>query len=61
VMESLNQLDVTRIVIAHRLSTIRSADRIYVLDRGKIVQAGTFEEISSQSGLFAEMLKRQKL
>jgi NHLM bacteriocin system ABC transporter ATP-binding protein len=61
VTESLEQLDVTRIVIAHRLSTIRHADRIYVMDKGKIVQTGTFEEISSQPGLFSEMLKRQRL
>ncbi|MEA5468232.1 NHLP bacteriocin export ABC transporter permease/ATPase subunit [Spirulina sp. 06S082] len=59
VMESLEQLKVTRITIAHRLSTIRQADRIYVLDTGQIVQVGTFEELSHTPGLFAQLMTRQ--
>lgn len=59
VMESLEQLKVTRITIAHRLSTIRKADRIYVLDTGQIVQVGTFEELSHTPGLFAQLMTRQ--
>lgn len=58
---NLDQLNVTRIVIAHRLSTIRHADRIYVLDQGKIVDVGTFEELISKGGLFKQMALRQKL
>lgn len=61
VIKSIDQLDVTRIVIAHRLSTIRNADRIYVMDKGKFIQTGTFEELASQHGLFFDMLKRQSL
>lgn len=61
VSDSLDRLDVTRIVIAHRLSTIRNADRIYVLERGKLVQSGTWEEVAAEKGLFADMLQRQKL
>ncbi|MCC5832794.1 MAG: NHLP bacteriocin export ABC transporter permease/ATPase subunit [Chlamydiales bacterium] len=61
VIKSIDQLDVTRIVIAHRLSTIRNADRIYVMDKGRFVQTGTYEELLSKPGLFAEMLKRQSL
>lgn len=61
VIKSIDQLDVTRIVIAHRLSTIRNADRIYVMDKGRFIQTGTFEELASQPGLFAEMLLRQSL
>lgn len=56
---SIEQLKATRIVIAHRLSTIINADRIYVLDQGKIVQTGTYQELIKQDGLFAELAKRQ--
>ncbi|MDJ0904076.1 MAG: NHLP bacteriocin export ABC transporter permease/ATPase subunit [Xenococcus sp. MO_188.B8] len=59
VTESLSQLGVTRIVIAHRLSTIRHADRIYVLQSGKVLQQGSFEELASVEGLFADLMARQ--
>ncbi len=59
VSENLDRLQVTRIVIAHRLSTIRNADRIYVLDRGRVVQQGNFEELAAQEGLFSNLMKRQ--
>jgi len=59
VSESLEQLKVTRIVIAHRLSTIRHAHRIYVLQAGRIVQQGCFEDLASQEGLFARLIARQ--
>jgi NHLM bacteriocin system ABC transporter ATP-binding protein len=61
VSESLEQLQVTRIVIAHRLSTIRKADRIYVLQHGRIVQTGRFEELAEQGGLFAQLMARQMI
>lgn len=57
---NLEQLNKTRIVIAHRLSTIRKADRIYVMDKGSIIQSGTFLELASQKGMFADLLKKQK-
>ncbi|MBD2774061.1 NHLP bacteriocin export ABC transporter permease/ATPase subunit [Iningainema tapete] len=59
VSESLDHLQVTRIVIAHRLSTIRNAHRIYVLQAGRVVQLGSFTELSSQDGLFAQLMARQ--
>ncbi|MBE9084693.1 NHLP bacteriocin export ABC transporter permease/ATPase subunit [Tolypothrix sp. LEGE 11397] len=59
VSESLEQLKVTRIVIAHRLSTIRNADRIYVIVAGQMMQVGSFEELMSQSGIFADLMARQ--
>jgi len=59
VSRSLERLRVTRIVIAHRLSTIRRADRIYVLDGGRMVEQGTFSELVQNDGLFARMMARQ--
>jgi len=59
VLESLAALDATRIVIAHRLDTVRGADRILVLDRGRIVQQGTFRELAAREGPFAALLARQ--
>lgn len=59
VSQSLDQLNVTRIVIAHRLSTIRHADRIYVLQAGRVVQQGRYEELANQPGLFAQLVSRQ--
>ncbi|MUG91965.1 NHLP bacteriocin export ABC transporter permease/ATPase subunit [Scytonema sp. UIC 10036] len=59
VSESLNKLQVTRLVIAHRLSTIRNAHRIYVLQSGRVIQQGGFDELVSQEGLFAQLMARQ--
>lgn len=59
VSDSLDRLQVTRIVIAHRLSTIRNANRIYVLQAGRILQQGNFEELADQAGLFAQLMTRQ--
>ncbi|MFN6565495.1 MAG: NHLP bacteriocin export ABC transporter permease/ATPase subunit [Nostoc sp. ChiSLP01] len=59
VNESLDKLQVTRIAIAHRLSTIRNAHRIYVLQAGRIVQQGNFQELAAVEGLFAQLMARQ--
>ena len=59
VSESLESLRVTRVVIAHRLSTIRHADRIIVLEKGKIVQMGKFDELVAVPGAFQRLAKRQ--
>ncbi len=52
---------VTRIVVAHRLSTVRGADRILVLERGAVVQSGTFDELAAVEGPFRELVRRQSL
>ncbi len=59
VTESLDRMRATRIVIAHRLSTIINADRIVVLEGGRIVQTGTYAELVNKPGLFHELVKRQ--
>jgi ATP-binding cassette subfamily C protein len=59
VSRNLEALQVTRFVIAHRLSTIYNADRIYVLEKGRIVQRGTFTELAAEEGIFAQLMARQ--
>ena len=61
VTRSIEKLKVTRIVIAHRLSTIRNCERIIVMDGGKIVESGTFEELANGGGLFSQLVKRQTI
>lgn len=58
---SLEGLKCTRVVIAHRLSTIRQCDRIIVLDKGHIVEDGTYDELLALDGAFAELVARQRL
>ncbi len=59
VTQSLNNLNVTRIVIAHRLSTIIECDRIFVFDKGMIVQEGKYDELMASEGPFREFASRQ--
>ena len=61
VSEALDRLKCTRIVIAHRLSTIKHCDRILVLDGGKIIEEGTYEQLVENNGFFAELVERQRL
>jgi ATP-binding cassette subfamily B protein len=49
----------TKIVIAHRLSTVRDADRIFVLEHGQIVEAGTHSQLASYGGLYAKLTRFQ--
>ena len=59
VMNSVAELALTRIVIAHRLSTIQSADKIHVLQAGRLVQTGTYRDLTDTSGPFLELVQRQ--
>jgi len=59
VSRSLEGLKATRVVIAHRLSTIVNADRIYVLQGGRVMEVGTYEELVRQGDLFAQLVARQ--
>ena len=59
VTKSLDSLKATRIIVAHRLSTIRNCDRILVMDAGRIVENGSFDELVAKGGIFANLVKRQ--
>ncbi len=61
IQQSLSQMaaEHTTLVIAHRLSTVKQADRVLVLDEGRIVQEGTHAELVGQEGLYRQLVKRQ--
>lgn len=61
VVRTLEEMDSTRIVIAHRLSTIKNCSRIIYLDKGKVVEEGTFDELMALGGKFAELASRQMI
>ncbi len=61
VSDALDRLKCTRVIIAHRLSTIRNCDRILVMDRGAIIEEGTYDGLIAKNGFFAELVARQRL
>lgn len=62
VMEAINKLrhDITIILIAHRLSTVRECDQIYLMEKGKVIAQGDFDQLSASSKVFQEMTKVSK-
>jgi ATP-binding cassette subfamily C protein len=59
VMEALQKMDCTKICVAHRLSTVVSADHIVVMNKGAIVQEGTFTSLMREKGLFRTLVQSQ--
>jgi ABC-type bacteriocin/lantibiotic exporter with double-glycine peptidase domain len=60
VVDVLGRLRITRVTVAHRLSTIRHADRIFVMEAGRVVDEGTFDELMARNELFRAMAMRQQ-
>lgn len=61
VTEAVGEMVCTRLVIAHRLSTVLNCDRILCLDRGHIVEEGSYDELMQRNGFFADLVKRQQI
>ena len=64
IQDSIDALkgEVTVVIIAHRLSTVKNADRVYVLDEGRVIEEGSYHELRSrENGEFREMVEMQSL
>ena len=61
ISDALDKMNCTRIVIAHRLSTIRHCDRRLMLEDGRIIEEGTYDELIEKNGSFADMVSRQRI
>ena len=59
VCETLESLQATKVVIAHRLSTVMNCDRIFVMDKGEIVEEGSYQELMARKGRFYDLAVRQ--
>lgn len=61
ILENMNAVykGKTVIIVAHRLSTVQHADKIIVLDKGKVVEEGTHSELTAKRGMYYELVKNQ--
>lgn len=59
VSQSMDNMSATKIVIAHRLSTVKKANKIFVMDKGRIIESGSFSELMAKKGHFTELVKEQ--
>ena len=60
ISEAIESLPCTRIIVSHRLSTIRHCDRIIVLDKGKIVANGIYDDLEKNSPEFQDLIKKKE-
>ena len=56
IMDSIRKMGITLIIIAHRLSTIRDCDRIMVMEKGKVVEQGTHQELMETGSVYRELV-----
>lgn len=61
ISDALDKMNCTRIVVAHRLATIKNCDRIVMIEGGKIIEDGNFDELIAKDGAFAQLIKRQRV
>ncbi len=57
IKQALDSLPITRLIIAHRLGSVRDADRILVLDKGRLVEVGTPQELAAREGVYRRLLR----
>lgn len=59
IVNTLEELkgNITQIIIAHRLTTVRRCDRIYVLEKGRVIESGTHDELIKHNALYNKMWK----
>ena len=59
VLENIRSMHATVVMVAHRLSTVKEFDRIIMMDKGCIIEEGTYEELMEQNGSFANLVRKQ--